>query len=59
MTLSDNYDIRDLDQLELLARQVVEGGNKLRQMQTGQIQQYIGSAVAAFFVILAAVVLLV
>lgn len=25
MTLSDNYDIRDLDQLELLARQVVEG----------------------------------
>jgi multicomponent Na+:H+ antiporter subunit D len=41
------------------ARQVVEGGNKLRQMQTGQIQQYIGSAVAAFFVILAAVVLLV
>lgn len=25
MTLGDNYDIRDLDQLELLARQVVEG----------------------------------
>ncbi|MCG8471157.1 MAG: Na(+)/H(+) antiporter subunit D, partial [Desulfobacterales bacterium] len=40
------------------ARQVVEGGNKLRAMQTGQIQQYIGSAVAAIFVILAAVVLL-
>ncbi|WP_300669297.1 Na(+)/H(+) antiporter subunit D [Desulfoluna sp.] len=41
------------------ARQVVEGGNKLRQIQTGQIQQYIGSAVAAVFVILAAVLLLV
>ena len=40
------------------ARQVVEGGNKLRAMQTGQIQQYIGSAIAAIFVILAAVVLL-
>ncbi|SCY49968.1 Na(+)/H(+) antiporter subunit D [Desulfoluna spongiiphila] len=38
------------------ARQVVEGGNKLRQVQTGQVQQYIGSAVAAIFVILAAVV---
>lgn len=41
------------------ARQVVEGGNKLRRIQTGQIQQYIGSAVVAVFVILAAVVLLV
>ena len=41
------------------ASQVVEAGNRLRQMQSGQIQQYIGSAVLAVFVILAAVMLLV
>ncbi|GAB6095054.1 Na(+)/H(+) antiporter subunit D [Desulfatiferula olefinivorans] len=39
------------------ARSVVEGGNQLRQMETGKIQQYIGGAVVIMFVILIAVVL--
>jgi multicomponent Na+:H+ antiporter subunit D len=39
------------------ARSVVEGGNQLRQIETGKIQQYIGAAVLILFVILIAVVL--
>lgn len=38
------------------ARNVVEGGNQLRQIETGKIQQYIGAAVLILFVILIAVV---
>jgi multicomponent Na+:H+ antiporter subunit D len=40
------------------ARGVVEGGNRLRSLMTGKIQQYIGAAVALTFIILILVVLL-
>jgi multicomponent Na+:H+ antiporter subunit D len=39
------------------ARSVVEGGNQLRQIETGKIQHYIGAAVLIMFIILVAVVL--
>lgn len=39
------------------AKSVVSGGDHLRQIETGKIQQYIGFAVALLFVVLIAVVL--
>ena len=38
------------------ARGVVKGGEQVRQFQTGKLQQYIGGAVAALFIILIVVV---
>ncbi len=39
------------------AKSVVKGGDQLRQIETGKIQQYIGAAVAVIFIVLIAVVL--
>jgi len=40
------------------AKGVVEGGDKMRTLQTGKIQQYIGGAVAALMIVLLVVVFL-
>jgi multicomponent Na+:H+ antiporter subunit D len=40
------------------ARGVVEGGDRLRRLQTGRIQHYIGGALAALLVVLGVVILL-
>jgi multicomponent Na+:H+ antiporter subunit D len=39
------------------AKSVVSGGDQLRQIETGKVQQYIGFAVALLFVVLIAVVI--
>ena len=39
------------------AKSVVDGGDQLRRLETGKIQQYIGVAVAIIFIVLIAVVL--
>ena len=38
------------------AKSVVNGGDKIRHIETGKIQQYIGFAVAMMFIVLIAVV---
>ncbi|MCD6292304.1 MAG: Na+/H+ antiporter subunit D, partial [Deltaproteobacteria bacterium] len=40
------------------AKGVVQGGDKVRTLQTGKIQQYIGGAVAALMIVLLVVVFL-
>jgi multicomponent Na+:H+ antiporter subunit D len=40
------------------ARQIVRGGDRLRSLQTGRIQHYIGGAVAALLVVVLVAVLL-
>ena len=40
------------------ARGVVKGGDQMRTLQTGKIQQYIGGAVAALMIVLLVVVFL-
>ena len=39
------------------AKSVVKGGDQLRRIETGKIQQYIGAAVAVMFIVLIAIVL--
>lgn len=39
------------------AKSVVNGGDQIRQIETGKIQQYIGAAVAIMFIVLIAIVL--
>jgi len=38
------------------AKSVVDGGNQIRHVETGRIQQYIGFAVAMIFIVIIAVV---